>query len=413
MHETLLPLIPLAAVAFLTALAAVALFVPRIRAFAVRVGAVQQGGVAHGAGRRRHEGSVPNIGGVAILGGFLVALIAGAIVAPGPLGDDRTALLAIALGGVLMTLVGFVDDLWELSAAMRLAAQTVAAGILVVHGVTIEFVTNYFAVGPFARWAGDGNFVFFGETLAIVVTLLWVVGFTNAFNFIDGVDGLSSGVAAIGSFSLLAVALQVPDRGPAVLLLAALAGSAIGFLRHNAGPATIIMGDAGAYLLGYVLAATSVLGALKVTAAVTVVAPLAILALPVLNLTQVTVRRMRRGVSPARAGNDHLHDLLRARGRSDRGTVLTLWSATLLLGILGMALADTPPVLLALTVVLAVVLIGGASALRWAEVRALERKVNPATGEAATEAVPSGYRGRPAERALPRGLRDGVDRDAP
>ena len=409
MQETLVPLLPLAFVAFTSALASVALFVPRIRAFGLRVGAVQHGGSGHGGGLRRHMGGIPNIGGVAILGGFLVALIAGAVFAPASLGDDRTALLAIALGGVLMTLVGFVDDLWELSPAMRLAAQTVAAGILVVHGVTIEFVTNYFAVGPFARWAGDGNFVFFGETVAVIVTLLWVVGFTNAFNFIDGVDGLSSGVAAIGSLSLLAVALQVPDRGPAVLLLAGIAGAAIGFLRHNAGPATIFMGDAGAYLLGYVLAATSVLGALKVTAAVTVAAPLLILALPVLNITQVTVRRMRRGVSPARAGNDHLHDILRARGRSDRGTVLTLWFATLLLGVLGMLLADTPPVLMGLTVVLAVVLIGGASALRWAEVRASERRAYP---EGTAEAVVPGGTGPHVRRPPADPAPDGAGRDA-
>ncbi|MDZ7800339.1 MAG: MraY family glycosyltransferase [Trueperaceae bacterium] len=380
MQEAPLPLLPLALVAFFAALACVALLVPRVRSFAFRVGAVQAGGRRHGHGRRRHEGAVPNIGGVALLAGFLFALLAGAALMPSALGADRAPLLAIVLGGVLMTLVGLVDDLWELPVAMRLATQTVAAGILVVHGVQIQFVTNYFAVGPLSHWAGDGNFVFFGETVAALLTILWVVGFSNAFNFIDGVDGLSSGVAAIGSLSLLAVALQVPDRGPSVLLLAAVAGAAVAFLRHNAGPATIFMGDAGAYLLGYVLAATSVLGALKVTAAVTVAAPLLILALPVLNITQVTVRRMRRGVSPAEAGNDHLHDLLRQRGRSERGTVLTLWGATLVLGVLGMSLANTPPVALVLTVVLAVALIGGASALRWAEVRAEERRAYAPAG---------------------------------
>lgn len=373
MRSSVLPFLPLAGVAFLTAIGVVAALVPGVRAFALRIGAVQEGGAGHGLGQRRHDGSVASVGGMAILGGFLIAVIVGALVAPQALGDDRTALLAIVLGGVLMTLLGLLDDLWELPVPMRLAVQTVAAGILVANGVTIDFVTNYFAAGPLARWAGEGSFLFFGETLAAVLTLVWVVGFTNAFNFIDGVDGLSSGVAAIGSLSLLAVALQADGRGPSVLLLAALAGAAIGFLRHNAGPAAIFMGDAGAYLLGYTLAATSVLGALKVTAAVTVAAPLLILGLPVLNLTQVAVRRMRRGVSPTRATNDHLHDLLRARGRSDRGTVLTLWIATLLLGVAGMLLAETPPVLMGLTVVSAVVAIGGASALRWAEVRAFER----------------------------------------
>lgn len=385
MRSTLLPLLPLAAVSFLTALACVAAVVPHVRTFALRVGAVQEGGGGHGRGRRRHDGAVPNLGGMAILGGFLVAVIVGAIVAPGALGDDRTALLAIVLGGVLMTLLGLLDDLWELPIAMRLAVQTVAAGVLVVHGVKIDFVTNYFATGPLAGWAGEGSFLFFGQTVAAILTLLWVVGFTNAFNFIDGVDGLSSGVAAIGSLSLLAVALQVDGRGPAVLLLAALAGAAIGFLRHNAGPAAIFMGDAGAYLLGYVLAATSVLGALKVTAAMTVATPLLILALPVLNITQVTVRRMRRGASPALADNDHLHDLLRARGRSDRGTVWTLWAATLVLGVAGMLLAETPPVLMFLTVGSAVVAIGGATALRWAEVRAEERLAAPPAEAVAAE----------------------------
>jgi len=368
-----LPYLPLAGVALLTSLVVVLALVPRVRAFAVRVGAVQHGGGGHGRGRRRHVGAVPNLGGLAILGGFLVAVIVGALFVPQPLREDGGALLAIVLGGVLMTLVGLLDDLWDLPVTMRLAVQAVAAGMLVAHGVKIDFVTNYFAAGPLARWAGEGNFLFFGETVAAVLTLLWIVGFTNAFNFIDGVDGLSSGVAAIGSLSLLAVALQVDGRAPAVLLLAALAGAAIGFLRHNAGPAAIFMGDAGSYLLGYVLAAASVLGALKVTAAVTVAAPLLILGLPVLNITQVTVRRMRRGVSPALAANDHLHDLLRAGGRSERGTVLTLWGATLALGVAGMLLAETPPVLLGLTVASAVVAIGGASALRWAEVRAAER----------------------------------------
>jgi hypothetical protein len=140
--------------------------------------------------------------------------------------------------------------------------QVAAAGILVVNGVTIDFVTNYF---------GGRRSCSSPRRRRSLLTLLWVVGFTNAFNFIDGLDGLSSGIAAIASLSLLAVALQFPDRGASLLLLAAVAGSALGFLRHNSNPATIHMGDSGAYFLGYLLAAVSVLGALKVTAAVTVV----------------------------------------------------------------------------------------------------------------------------------------------
>ena len=303
---------------------------------------------------------MPNIGGIAILGGFLLALVIGSVVRPGLIDTFRVELLAIVLGGVLMTLVGFIDDIWEVPAAMRLATQFVAAGILVVNGVRIDFITNYF---------GTTRYLFMPETLSVLLTLVWVVGFTNAFNFIDGLDGLSSGIAAIASMCLLAVALQLPDRGATVLLLAALAGSALGFLRHNFSPAKIIMGDSGAYLLGYVLSAVSVLGALKVTAAVTVVAPILVLALPVVNITQVTVRRLSRGMNPAMAGNDHIHDILRKRSGSHRLTVLLLWVATLVLGALGMMLSNTPPLLMYLTVLMTVVMIAAVSLLRLFEVR--------------------------------------------
>lgn len=364
MRDTLLNYLPLIGVAFLCALAAVAFFVPHVRAFALRIGAVQQGG-----GRRVHQGAIPNIGGIAILGGFLVALLLGSALRPALVDEYRVELLAIVLGGVLMSLVGFIDDLWEVPPGTRLLTQFVAASILIVNGVKIDYITNYFgSSGLFS----DANYVYLSgaaEIVAVVVTLVWVVGFTNAFNFIDGLDGLSSGIAIISSLSLLAVAMQFPDRGAAVLLLAALAGAGLGFLRHNFAPASIYMGDSGAYMLGYVLAAVSVLGALKVTAAVTVAAPILILALPVVNITQVTLRRLRRGVSPAEAQNDHLHDILRLRSGSQRFAVLALWAATLALGTVGMVLSNTPTPLVLFTIAAIVLGIGGVCAVRLAEVR--------------------------------------------
>ena len=360
MQSTLVSYLPIASVAFLVALVGVAFLVPHVRRFAHEIGAVQQGGSDHGGGRRQHRGAIPNIGGIGILAGFLLALLVGSVVRPDLIDAYRVELLAITLGGSLMSLVGFLDDMWDIPAGMRLASQVVAAGVLVVNGVKIDFVTNYF---------GGTGYVFLSETAAIVITILWVVGFTNAFNFIDGVDGLSSGIAAISSMSLLAVALQFPDRGAAVLLLAAVAGAALGFLRHNFNPAKIFMGDSGSYLLGYILAAASVLGALKVTAAVSIVAPILILALPVLNITQVTVRRLRRGVDPTQATNDHFHDMLQHRSGSKRVTVVLLWAATLLLGVVGMMMSDTPTPLLLLTTITTVALIAGVSVMRLLEVR--------------------------------------------
>lgn len=363
MRDTVIPYFPLASAAFLTALVSVSLFVPKLRDFALRIGAVQQGG-----GRRIHNGAIPNIGGIAIFAGLLIALLIGSLIKPELIDQYRVELLAIVLGSSLMTLIGFVDDLWDIPATMRLAAQFVAAGILVVNGVKIDYITNYLA--EFNLFA-DQNYLYLSglsETLAIVVTILWIVGFTNAFNFIDGLDGLSSGIAAISSLSLLAVVVQFGDRGASVLLLSALAGSALGFLRHNFSPATIYMGDSGAYMLGYILAAVSVLGALKVTAAVTVVTPILILALPVLNITQVTLRRLSKGINPSTAGNDHLHDLLRMRSGSKQLTVIILWLATLALGILGMLLSNTPPILMVMTIILTVSLICFVCIMRLVEV---------------------------------------------
>jgi UDP-GlcNAc:undecaprenyl-phosphate/decaprenyl-phosphate GlcNAc-1-phosphate transferase len=363
-RATLVTLFPAIAFTFFAALVAVTLLAPQVRDFALRVGAVQ-----HGGGRRIHDGALPNVGGLAIFAGFVLAVMSANVFFPQLIEPYRLQLWAIVLGAALMTLVGFLDDVWELSPMMRLASQFMAAGILVVNGVRIDFITNYFFEGS--------PYLFFGETLAVVVTVVWIVGFTNAFNFIDGLDGLSSGIAAISSLSILAVAVQFPDQGATVLILAATAGAALGFLRHNFNPAKIIMGDSGAYMMGYVLAAVSILGALKVTAAVTVAAPILILALPVLNLTQVTLRRLSRGVSPALAANDHLHDMIRLRSGSKRLTVLVLWLATLALGTLGMLIAQTPSELVTLTVVSSVLLLGAASYLRMRELgresRALEQ----------------------------------------
>jgi UDP-GlcNAc:undecaprenyl-phosphate/decaprenyl-phosphate GlcNAc-1-phosphate transferase len=356
-RETIIRYFPLICLTFLTAFLGVLFFVPRIRAFALKIGAVQQGG-----GRRVHAGTIPNIGGIAIFSGFLIALLLGNILRPDLLGTYRVELLAIILGAALMTLIGFIDDMWEMSPAARLSAQFVAAGILVVNGVKVDYIINYFsAVGL--------PYVYFGETLSITITLLWVVGFTNAFNFIDGLDGLSSGLATISSLSLLAVALQFPDRGAAILLLVALAGASLGFLRHNFSPAKIIMGDSGAYMLGYVLAAVSILGGLKGAATLTVAAPILVLALPVLNITQVTLRRISRGASPVRAANDHLHDILRMRSGSKNVAVIVLWIAALGLGALGMMLSNTPPLLMYLTIVMTVIMMAVVCLWRYLEVK--------------------------------------------
>lgn len=373
MKEQLISALPMVVVTFIIALGSVAWLVPKIRAFALRVGAYQEGGKNHGSGIRQHLGALPNIGGVAIFLGFILAILAGSFFLPSLIGDViiddvRIKLLSIVLGATFMCLVGFIDDMWEVPVSLRLATQLVAAGLLVMNGIKITFITDYF---------GNQDYLFFtSEVLATTITLLWIVGFTNAFNFIDGLDGLSSGIAAISSLALLAVAVNFsnPSTSAAMLLLAAIAGASLGFLRHNFNPAKIIMGDSGAYTLGYVLAAVSVLGALKVTALVSVATPVLILGLPVVNITQVTIKRMLRGRSPAMANNDHIHDIIRERSGSKRLTVIILWCATLALGTIGMFLSKTPPELIYLTIAGTVTLIAVVCFLRFKEAEA-EQKV--------------------------------------
>lgn len=316
---------------FATALA-VSVCTPVIRRYAIRINAVQHGGTTHGRGARAHVGALPNVGGIAIFGGSIIVLVLAMWFVPSfSTATDFSQLFPIVLGGIVMWGIGLFDDLFELSALVRFGVQILVALYVSWAGIGIHFVTVL---------QTPGEYVFIPTWLGTIVTVLWIVGFTNAFNFIDGLDGLSSGVAVIGAVSLLTVSLGFPERGIAVLLFAIIAGAATGFLRHNASPASIIMGDSGAYFLGYLLSVVSIVGAVKVTAAISVFVPLVVLGLPVLNMTQVTLRRLRRGRNPGEASNDHLHDMLRERSGSRRFPVFVLWGTAMVLAFIGLLLAS-------------------------------------------------------------------------
>jgi UDP-GlcNAc:undecaprenyl-phosphate GlcNAc-1-phosphate transferase len=206
----------------------------------------------------------------------------------------------------------------------------------------------------------------------VVLTVLWVVGITNAINLMDGMDGLAGGVSFITAMSLLAVSAQFPTRAAATLLLAALGGAALGFLRHNFHPSHIIMGDAGAYFFGYVLAATSILGNLKVTTVFALVPPVLFLLLPVLDTTQVFIRRLMAGKNPlSTPGKDHLHHRLLALGLSQRRTAITLWGLTGVANWLAMKLQGMTPIVIHATMASIVMLL---SFTVWQRMRNLASK---------------------------------------
>ncbi|MBH8576913.1 undecaprenyl/decaprenyl-phosphate alpha-N-acetylglucosaminyl 1-phosphate transferase [Nostocaceae cyanobacterium CENA369] len=296
--------------------------IPTVRKFALRVGWADQPNA-----RRLNREPLPNAGGLAIYAGVIAALVLASLLRPIELQSVLAQVLTILLGGSILVLVGFIDDQFGLPPSVRLWAQIVTALLLFANGINIavNFGTPIDSI------------------LSMLLTVLWVVGITNAVNLMDGMDGLAGGVSFITAMSLLAVSAQFPNKAAATLVLAALGGAALGFLRHNFHPSRIIMGDAGAYFFGYVLAATSILGNLQITTVFSLVPTVLFLLLPVLDTTQVFVRRLLAGKNPlSTPGKDHLHHRLLAWGFSQRHAAFTLWSITLICNLLAMTVRGMP-----------------------------------------------------------------------
>lgn len=290
--------------------------IPTVRKFALRVGWADQPNA-----RRLNREPLPNAGGLAIYAGVIAALVLASLLRPIELQSVLAQVLTILLGGSILVLVGFIDDQFGLPPSVRIWAQIVTALLLVANGITVEI--------------GLGTPI--DSLLSMALTVLWVVGLTNAINLMDGMDGLAGGVSFIAAMSLLGVSAQFPNRAAATLVLAALGGAALGFLRHNFHPSRIIMGDAGAYFFGYVLAATSILGNLQRNTVFALGPTVLFLLLPVLDTTQVVVRRLMAGKNPmSTPGKDHLHHRLLAWGFSQRHAAFTLWSITLVCNLLAM-----------------------------------------------------------------------------
>lgn len=320
---------------------------PIVRKFALQVGWADQPNA-----RRLNREPLPNAGGLAIYAGVIAAVVLASLLRPIEIEKVLAQVLTILLGGSILVLVGFIDDQFSLPANVRMLIQILTALLLVANGIEIQL--------------DFGTPI--DSTLSILLTVLWVVAITNAINLMDGMDGLVGGIGFITAMNLLAVSAQFPNRAAATLVLAALGGAALGFLRHNFHPSRIIMGDAGAYFFGYVLAATSIIGKLQVTTVFSLVTPVLFLLLPVLDTTQVVVRRLMAGKNPmSTPGKDHLHHRLLAWGLSQRHAALILWSITLICNWLAMRIQGmTVIVMLATTIGITILL----SFTIWQRIRA-------------------------------------------
>ena len=303
--------------AFLVAGAVSFALTPVAGQLARRVGAVD-----HPKERGLHDRATPSLGGLAILAG---ALAAGLLFMPA--GDQTTAILA---GAVVITAVGALDDVVDLSAQWKLLGQIGAALILVTSEVRVENITL-----PFL------GAIDLGPELGGALTVLGIVAVMNVVNFTDGVDGLAAGVCTIGAATFAVIALSL-DRVDAGILAALTAGAAIGFLWHNFHPASIFMGDAGANLLGFLLGAVAIQGVLKTAAVVALVFPLVILAVPILDFSFVVLKRLKYRRPVYSADSWHFHHRFANIGFSQRRTVLYLYAWTLTLAALALALRFVP-----------------------------------------------------------------------
>ena len=285
---------------------------PLVKKFAHRVGAID---VPKDA-RRVHKHPIPRLGGLAIFIAFLLGVVLFA--------EINRQVQGILLGAVVVVALGVVDDIKPLPALFKFFVQILAAIVVVLHGVVIEFMSNPIPWDP-------SPYIYFG-VFSIPLTVLWIVAITNAFNLIDGLDGLAAGVSIISSIVMLIIALLVAESNVAIIM-AALAGACLGFLRYNFNPAKIFMGDAGALLLGYVLATISIIGLFKFQAVVSFAVPFLALALPLFDTTLSFIRRLLKGQNPMSPDRGHFHHRLLDMGLSQKQAVLVLYAISGLLGL--------------------------------------------------------------------------------
>lgn len=287
--------------------------VPVVRIIAFKIGAVD----VPRDERRMHKVPIPRMGGLSIFFGFLVSYLCFT-----PAIEYKH--LGILIGATVLVVTGIIDDKYAIKASVKLLLQLVAAVIPVAMGLRIEFLTN-------PNFLSEKAFMTLGS-LSVPITIIWIIGLTNALNLIDGLDGLAGGIAAISSVCLVIVALSTGST-TTIIPLAAIAGATIGFLPYNINPAKIFMGDTGALFLGYMLATLSVDGFFKSYAAINILIPFIVLALPIFDTSFAIFRRIKHKKPIMAPDRSHLHHRLVDAGFNQREAVGILCSISGLLSL--------------------------------------------------------------------------------
>jgi UDP-GlcNAc:undecaprenyl-phosphate GlcNAc-1-phosphate transferase len=264
--------------------------------------------------RRVHSKPMPRFGGSAIYVGMMVSMAIFAI-------HDRGVIGAM-VGCTMIYILGLIDDLKNLSPIAKMSGQILSAIVVYAMGVKIEFITNYFGVGN----------VVLGDVVCFVITVLWLISITNAVNLIDGLDGLAAGIAAISALCIGYVAYIHGQEVPTVCMMI-IAGAALGFLPYNFNPAKIFMGDSGSQLLGFSIAAFSIMGTVKSATIVVLIIPALVLGLPIFDTAFAIVRRVVRHQPIGVGDKEHLHHRIMKAGFGQRRAVMVLYCISGIMGI--------------------------------------------------------------------------------
>ncbi|WP_409252035.1 glycosyltransferase family 4 protein [Bacillus sp. SCS-153A] len=263
--------------------------------------------------RKVHEKVMPRMGGLAIFIGVMVGYFVSDL--------HNEKVTAITVGAILIIILGILDDKFELSAKIKFSGQLLIAVMIVSTGLTIDFITIPFVVEKFQLgW------------MAYPITILWIVGITNAINLIDGLDGLAAGVSSIG-IATIAIMAGLAGKDLILLISVIILGSTLGFLFYNFHPAKIFMGDTGALFLGYSISILSLLGLYKSVTLFSIIIPIIILGVPIFDTTFAIIRRVINKQPISAPDKSHLHHRILAMGLSHRNTVLVIYALGVLFSV--------------------------------------------------------------------------------
>ena len=360
-------------IAFAAALVLSYFMTPPVKEFAERIGAMD----VPRDDRRVHDHPIPRMGGLAIVVGFVLAVLF--CVPP----DEK--IYGILIGSLIIAFMGGLDDIVTLTPWIKFLGQILAA----------------------VTWSTEQTYIEISNLSGAVITIFWIVLCTNAVNLIDGLDGLAVGVSAISSCVLLVVSLLASELSVSIIL-ASLLGACLGFLPYNLNPAKIFMGDVGSQFLGFVLSTVSILGMFKLQAAIAFFLPLLALAVPLTDTAFAVIRRVLKGQSPFHADHGHLHHRLLATGLSQKQAVAVLYGVSAIGGLIALLIAGRSPALkvlcliaifLALVGIAVIVFIRNPrrararkeheKALREAQERAAQGTAEPPAGDYTEPPVPS------------------------